>query len=464
MHQPGGVVRRVVAGAAVLAVVGGTAVVINQGLSSAGNIGDNILDHSGFRMGGEGWDVQSSSSVDVRRSSPGAVGSQYALRMQTAERADVALVDPPQGRPGAEQDRRYRAVVYVRANDPSMHGEIRLQELRGSDVVGTRATDFALTEGGWQRVVLRYQAHASDTQLRTSVRFANVGPQTPVYVDHVWVSPIRSTSDRPNTPSAPSRSNSGTLFGASVYQAGQSWPDAVAASDRRYGGLDVVRVFHPGLPDAWPGRSGAVNRPVVVSFKAQPAEVLSGRLDDRLISWFKSAPRDRDIWWSYFHEPEDNVKRGDFSAQQWREAYRRIAGFADRAANPALHNTVILMCWTANPHSGRSLNDFFPGRDVVDTIGWDCYNKSDSYLDPDAMFGRAIAASKNFGVGFGIAELGSKLHGGSADRAAWLRAVARHLSAQGAEFVTYFDSKCPGGEFRLLDSASQQAWREAVAS
>lgn len=467
MRKDKGLFRRVVAATAAFAVVGGLAVVVSDGLSSARNRADNVLDHSGFRMGAEGWDVRSKAQLDVRRSSPGAVGSRYAVRIETDATADVSLADSQA--PRAEQGQLYRGIVYVRTDTPVVGGELRLRETRDGRQLGTRAAVFTLGDKQWQRVTFRYRALASTSKLRMSVAFADLEAGTPVFVDHLRLIAIDSGTERPDGPrgGTSGRSNSDTMFGASVYQAGRSWSDAVAASDQRYGDLEVVRVFYPGMPSAWPGRAGSVDRPVVVSFKATPSQVLSGRYDAELLSWFRAAPRDRDIWWAYWHEPEDNVQRGDFSAQSWRDAYRRIAGLAARVDNPALHNTVILMCWTANPNSGRSLNDFFPGRDVVDTIGWDCYNKSESaYLDPTSMFSRAIAASKNFGVGFGIAELGSKLRGGDggASRADWLRRVGQHLSGQGAEFVTYFDSLVDGGEFRLLDSASQQAWRDVVNS
>ena len=469
MPQLNASLRRVAAVTAAFAVVGGLAVVVNDGLSSAGRGTDNVLDHSGFRMGAEGWEIRSASQLDVSRSSPGAVGSRYALRIESAEAADVTLLDPRPGLPDAQQGQLYRAVVYVRSPKATVHGALRLGELRDGQVIGSQKADFTLTGTEWQRVAFRYRAESSSSRLQTAVEFAKLPAGAPVFVDHLFLTPVDGPAVRPDDPGngTPGRTDSDTKFGASVYQGGQSWSAAVAAADQRYNNLDVVRVFYPGLPDNWPGRAGAVNRPVVVSFKAPPAQVLSGRYDAELLSWFRAAPQGRDIWWTYWHEPEDDVKRGEMTAQQWRDAYRRIAGLADRAANPALHNTVILMCWTANPNSGRSLNDFFPGRDVVETIGWDCYNKADYYLDPVAMFSRAIAASRDFGVGFGIAELGSKLRpgdAGGADRADWLRRVGRHLSDQGAEFVTYFDSLVPGGEFRLLDSASQQAWREVVNS
>jgi hypothetical protein len=453
--------------AAAMAVVGAGAVVVVQGFSSGST--DNLIDYSGFRYGAEGWTIRSTSDLDVRRTSPGVLGSQYALRLESSRQTDVSITDA-RGLPTTKAGATYTGVVYVRSATAGVTGSLKIRELDGSRVVSEHATQFK-TRTTWSRVVVRHAPRAGGHELSIGVSLTGLPGNNAVVIDRLRLMLDGSSgsggSGGGGTGKPPvGRPNTGTLFGASIDQKGRSWDAAVQASDSRYSRLDVVRVFYPGMPNAWPGRAGVVGRPVVVSFKAPPQQVLAGRYDSELKQWFANAPTGRDIWWSYWHEPEDNVASGDFTAQQWRDAYRRVAGFARQASNPSLHSTVILMCWTANPNSGRSVPNFFPGGDVVETLAWDCYNQSQvSYWDPATMFSRAIAASRDLGVGFGIAELGSKLRGGDGgvQRAAWLRKVAAHLSDQGAEFVTYFDNLMPGGEFRLLDSASQQAWRDVVA-
>ena len=61
------------------------------------------------------------------------------------------------------------------------------------------------------------------------------------------------------------------MFGTSIYTGdGSSFESALAAANTTYGGLDVVRVFYPGLPAPWPGKAGITGGPVIVSFKASP--------------------------------------------------------------------------------------------------------------------------------------------------------------------------------------------------
>jgi hypothetical protein len=251
---------------------------------------------------------------------------------------------------------------------------------------------------------------------------------------------------------------------------GESWQQAVARRDRTIGTAAAIRVFYPGLPQAWPGRAGSVDRDVIVSFKANPTAVISGEYDDRLRSWFATAPRDRLVFWSYFHEPEDDIERGSFTAAQYRAAWTRIAKLADEAHNPQLRATLILMAWSVNKASGRTWTDYYPGGDVIDVIGWDAYNtaakkKQPAYASPAAIYDPPAAAARAVGKPFGFAEWGSILLPGDsgADRAAWVRASTSHQAKIGAVFSTYFDSAV-GGDFRLTDEASRRAMGAAITN
>ncbi|SCL15407.1 hypothetical protein GA0070624_0712 [Micromonospora rhizosphaerae] len=282
----------------------------------------------------------------------------------------------------------------------------------------------------------------------------------------------RSPSAAPDADFRPFPAPRTTLPGASIHLlSGESFADGLARSDRTYGPLRMVRVFYPGLPPAWSGsRADVVNRTVVVSFKAPPAEVAAGKHDDRLAKWFASIPRDQDVYWSYFHEPENDVESGNYTTAQFRAAWRRVAGLADRARNPQLRATLILMCWTLNPNSRRNFNDYYPGADVVDVLGWDCYNsggKYNRYTDPAQVFGPMITKSKALGKPWGLAETGSvRIDGDSSGtgRAAWLRSMSSYLNSQRPLWVAYYDYQVSGGDFRLTDKPSQDAWRAWCAA
>lgn len=263
-----------------------------------------------------------------------------------------------------------------------------------------------------------------------------------------------------------------TLPGASLHlRDGESFADALRRSDQSYGPLRMVRVFYPGLPPVWRGsRADESNRTVVVSFKAPPGEVAAGRHDAKLAAWFASVPRDLDVYWSYFHEPENDVQSGSYTPGQFAEAFRHVSELADRARNPRLRATLILMCWTLAPASGRDFDAYYPGSAAVDVLGWDCYNsgaKKNRYTAPDEVFARMISKSRALGKPWGLAETGSVRISGDGDgtgRAAWLRSMSQFLNEQKPLWVAYYDYQVSGGDFRLTDAPSRQAWKAWCAA
>lgn len=265
----------------------------------------------------------------------------------------------------------------------------------------------------------------------------------------------------------------GPLCGASFTQelAGESYQQAFARIDTAYGGLDLARVFYGGLPDAWPGKLNTGGRPMNVSFKAAPTDVLAGRHDAALRSWFAAAPTAVDTYWTYYHEPEDNIAAGEFTAADYRAAWQRLSTLADAAGNPRLKATLVLMSWTLEAGSGRNWRDYYPGRAALDVLAWDAYNdgwKKDVYWSADQVFGKVVATSRAEGLPFAVAETGSGLIPGDAGagRAAWARAAVAYLAQAGALYVAWFDldwRNYGGPDYRLRDQAGTAAWREFCA-
>lgn len=259
-----------------------------------------------------------------------------------------------------------------------------------------------------------------------------------------------------------------TIFGSNVWRApGESRREALARVDEAYGPIGIARIFSSGLPPTWGElRHDVGARPVVVSFRMPPEQVLSGAADDRLTAWFRAAPVGRSTFWAYFHEPEDDAERGDFSAEDFAAAWSHIERLAAAVDNPRLHATVILMCWTANERSGRDWRDYVPDSGAVDVLAWDCYAKgsdASSYADVTTLLEPAREASAEAGADWAIGELGARIgsEADGADRAAWLEAAGAYAAEHDARFVTYFDAPI-GGEFRLTDEPSVLAWAELV--
>ncbi len=253
------------------------------------------------------------------------------------------------------------------------------------------------------------------------------------------------------------------LLGSSVSSAAN-----LTQKTDQFGHMAAVRVYYPGLPgaNAWTTGLPAANKSaVVVSFKALPQTVLSGADDPALSHFFNTAPRGRPIYYSYYHEPEDNIAAGQFNLADYKAAWTRIVAIANAAHNPDLHSTLILMEWDLQAGSGRDWKSYLPGGGIISTLGWDAYPAGtvadhNPQLTPPADFlGPAIAASKSVGLPYGFAEFAL---GTPAGRPAWLTEVGRYIMNSGAVFGTLFDSPSYP-TMQLTDSASIAAWRQLVA-
>ncbi|WP_216215478.1 glycosyl hydrolase [Amycolatopsis aidingensis] len=280
---------------------------------------------------------------------------------------------------------------------------------------------------------------------------------------------IASTITAPAT-AAPATPLCGAAF--ATESRGETYQEAFERVDGYYG-LESVRVFYPGLPRHWPGKLDAGNRTLTVSFKADPASVTAGRHDEHFRTWFAEAPRDVDVYWSYFHEPEDNIlKRGEFTAAEYRAAWRHLHELAAEAGNPRLHPTLILMNWTADPDSRLNWRDFYPGDRYIEVLAWDAYNQitgvTRKYRSAETVFGDVVRVSRQAGKPFAIAETGSALATGDdgSGRAEWLREITGYLTDRGARWVQYFDLDFTAhghSDYRLRDRAGKAAWREFCA-
>jgi hypothetical protein len=231
-----------------------------------------------------------------------------------------------------------------------------------------------------------------------------------------------------------------------------------------FGHMPIVRVYYPGLPasTAWAsgGKAGANNSAVVVSFKALPGAILSGADDAALSHFFDTAPTKHPIWYSYYHEPEDNIAAGQFTAADYKKAWAHVVSLADAAHNPQLHSTLILMAYDLDKSSGRQWKDYLPGGGIISTLGWDAYpagavaDRNPQLTPPATFMGPAVAASKSVGLPFGFAEFGVQDMPG---RAAWLDSVGNYIMSSGAVFGTYFQGA------QMADTASISAWRGEIS-
>jgi hypothetical protein len=269
------------------------------------------------------------------------------------------------------------------------------------------------------------------------------------------------TSD-PDVSSEPGAGPQLPLYGAAfARKPGEGYGKALRRADSTLGKLGLVRVYYKRVPKPWPGK--AAGRDVIVSFRLDPPRVLAGDYDAYMRKWFATVPIGVNVYWTNFHEPEDEIEAGKFNAADYRAAFEHLDGLAKEAQNPRLKSTVILMSWSARPASGRKWRSYVPDPASVDVMAWDIYNRRrDVYPDPAALLEAAQHDSETLGKPFAIAELASVLGRGDtgSGRAEWLREIGDFVEQHDAAFVLYYNLLWNGtDDFRLNDSPSIQAWK-----
>jgi hypothetical protein len=272
-------------------------------------------------------------------------------------------------------------------------------------------------------------------------------------------------SSNPNAKLTATNGGTVPLLGSSVL----SLPD-LAADTSDFGRMPIVRVYYPGLPspNAWTSGLAAANHSaVIVSFKALPTTILSGADDAALRQFFDSAPKGHPIYYTYYHEPEDNIAAGQFGLADYKAAWARVVSIANAAHNPYLHSTLILMSWDLVPASHRHWKDYLPGGGIISTLGWDAYptgsatNVNPQLQPPSGFLAPAIAAAKSVGLPYGFPEFGLSTARG---RPGWLKTVGNYIMHSGALFASYFNGNQQYPTLRLTDPASIAVWRGFVAA
>jgi hypothetical protein len=327
--------------------------------------------------------------------------------------------------------------------------------------VSAAAEQMVLSQGAGSHVMA---TKAARVKQQASVVRASTA-RTPGWVA-TPTAPVQ-TGGTSSSSGSPSVVRPGILFGASLNLANTgSFDSALASSDSKFGHLGVVRVFYPGFPGSFASRPQLQSRPSIISFKVAPSAVLSGSYDAKFKAWFASAPKTTDVFWTYWHEPEnDSVDKA-----QYRAAWAHLANLSHQVKNPRLHATLILMGFTLRKGSHRNWRDWYAGDQYIDVLGFDIYNtgikNSGEYRSAENLYGQAAAVAKSVGKPWGVAEMASLLSKNDPSGtglAAWITQDMSYLVANGATFASYFDAQMPHADFRLAKAPAIAAWRAAVA-
>lgn len=244
-----------------------------------------------------------------------------------------------------------------------------------------------------------------------------------------------------------------TKFGMS--QSGST----LAEQDKKFGRIDVVRVFNDGAPKSW---DKMPNRSSVVSFKIPARSVVEGEWDGFLRNWFRTAPRNYPVWWSYWHEPFDNFT-GTAAQRLYKQAWQHIVRIERANAPRNLRSTFITTLFSAR--QGK-FELHYPGDKWIDVIGWDgkLHTWDKKYIPAKEFYREAVRVSKRHDKPWGLAEYGSVVFRDNyKGRAKWMKETAHWLQNSNARFATWWPTKFgrPGAiqDHRLNDKPSIDAMR-----
>src|SRR4051812_11316754 len=233
-----------------------------------------------------------------------------------------------------------------------------------------------------------------------------------------------------------------------IRRAGEPRREAMLRIEQTMGAI-TPRIFGRNSL-AWPaGLEPLDGRSMVWSFKRPAQEVLAGTDDAAFRAFIADADTYLDAnpqaeaFWSYSHEPEDNIAAGAFPAQQYRDAFTRLIPISREVNTPRLVSTLILMKYSLQPGSGRTFSDYFPPS--VDVLGFDTY-KWDPNTRIASMVDPIIAVANAHGKPWAIAETGVSVKHTSAQRQTALHDLAAYIATRTPKprFALYFNSD-PGG-------------------
>lgn len=253
----------------------------------------------------------------------------------------------------------------------------------------------------------------------------------------------------------------------------------LAAYVGRYGPLKLRRSYDQpgdfggsGIPASWSQTAAAAlsgGWSHVYSFKGNIAQVAAGQHDARLAALVASIPAVPGVryWLILWHEPEGEIKAGQFTAAQFYAAQVR---FRDILAAAGRADIAQLVCFAGEQAFNGSLA--FDADDLVPPgvgVSFDSYNRYPQagtvWRELRERFALQVAWAQARGARWAITETGCYEHpDGPHRKVAWTGNGLIWARANGAEFVTYWDQAFgsdPNPTLRRLHSSPDHIalWR-----
>lgn len=271
--------------------------------------------------------------------------------------------------------------------------------------------------------------------------------------------------------------NEPTLFGSSVLTSdGVNHYDDF---DTLFGDIKISRTYcglnqnPPKYASQLAAQDAAHGAASATSFKYYPSDVLSGSKDAIIGSIFSSMQPGAVRWWSYWHEPDDEIYvSSTFTSADYLAAWNHInelsAAYTPAGVDARAYTCVMEYSMRPadkhGPQSPRPFEGMYPG-DFIQALGFDVYSgwndKNPYTLDPAEQFDKLFALGQQYGKPICLPEFGTAAtapSGVSMTRAQWITNALRYMEPHADEisFITYWND---GFAILTDDTAAASVWK-----
>ena len=131
------------------------------------------------------------------------------------------------------------------------------------------------------------------------------------------------------------------------------------------------------------------------SFKPTPSDFAAGVNDSWFNGFLSSIPNGQKVIFIMWHEPEDNIKNGDFTLADWKAANNRMGQLVHATGRSELRTAICMLgAWTFDPASPYYTNEYWDSGFTtnIDYVGFDPYTTNGHFtrLDADVNFQRGM--------------------------------------------------------------------------
>jgi len=221
--------------------------------------------------------------------------------------------------------------------------------------------------------------------------------------------------------------------------------------------LKVRRSYEVDVPTDFTKRSTGydIGRcATVVSMKPDLVALNTRQLDNKILYYLSTIPTDHRVHLIIWHEPEDNIENGSFSAAEYKQGQvvmRNLVNTANMNRAVPIRFGGNWMSWSVNPKSGRNAEDYYPGDNVWDFLSWDGYEQKGTTRSPVEIFGPCVNFNNSHGLRFAVAETGVSTSKPSDYRVEWIIQNKVYASTNNAEFWCYWDGSFADFELITVD-------------